>query len=145
MKIMTWILPRGIRQFVASRWSRGSKQWVHRAPPAAKGWCGQQEACKRTFTGCRSGRFYGFSNVRLVTRGPMSGALGLTAGFVRVELGPGLLREVRASSGSRLRRSRNPGHPPYKAPYQYFHFVTRHSARPGLCPEPVFQNVTLFG
>ena len=68
----------------------------------------------------------------------------IRAGRVRPRIaprGPGFIWEPFVE----VRKSGTSGHPPYKAPYQSFQFVTRHSARPGLCPEPVFQNVTLFG
>ena len=49
--------------------------------------------------GRHSGRFSGFSDVRLRLLGLTTGSLVVTAGFLRVELGPHLLRAVRGTSG----------------------------------------------
>ena len=51
-----------------------------------------------------SNRFSRFPDVRLELLHPIPQALVATAGFLRVELGPDLLREVRGPSGGRFRR-----------------------------------------
>ena len=93
------------------------------------------------FTVHRQGRFSGFPYVRLMTLGPISRDLVVTAGFARVELGPGLLREVQGQLGAVLGSVGFLENLPYKAPYQTFQFLTGHSAAPGLCPETVTGNI----
>ena len=66
-------------------------------------WCGCRIQPPRDcnfMPGCHSGRVGGFSDVRLVALGPISGGLVVTAGLARVELGSESRQEFRGSSGS---------------------------------------------